>query len=207
MASIAGYGAILGCAIMAVAVMIGDWLVPGNDMVADTISAMAAGPMNEIVDTGIVAFSVGLLLLGPGTAVVHPGGWKWSVGSVLLLGLGVTVFLVGFRNEYGDGDAASAENDWHMVFVYVLGVLFALVPWLMAEGADRMRDSGGRWLRGAAILWVLTAPWFFFMPDGYDGLYERLLGLVAFLFVIALSRRLIEWSRHGDGTDPETGGD
>ena len=195
LASFAGWAALAAIAAFALAVMIGDFLIPGNDMVADTISAMAAGRMAWIVDTGIIAYAMAFAVLAIGAAVAHPGDRRWSFGIMGLLALALAIFLVGFRDEYGDGDAETGE-EWHTIFVYCLGALFTLVPWAMSRGADKLRHGAGRLMRWAAGLWLIAAPWFFFLPTGWDGLYERGLGVITFLFVAALARVLIGEGRN-----------
>jgi hypothetical protein len=189
-AAFAGWYALGATALFALCVLAGDMLVPGNDMMADTISAMAAGRMSWIVDTGIIAYASALMVLGLGAASVHPGGWRWSAGTAGMVALGLVVFLVGFRNEYGDGDRERGET-YHVIFVYILGALFVAVPLALSAGARRFGARYGRAMIAAALVWAEAAPWFFFLPTGYDGLYERGLGLISFAFVGTLSLLLI----------------
>jgi hypothetical protein len=201
-AAFAGWYAIGASALFALCVLVGDMIVPGNDMMADTISAMAAGRMSWIVDTGIIAYASALAMLGLGAAAAHPGGWRWSGGMAGLVLLAMTVFLIGFRNEYGDGDRERGET-YHVIFVYILGALLVLVPLALADGAGRFGRGYRRALLAVALVWALTAPWFFFMPTGYDGLYERALGVVSFAFVGTLALMLIRAGRGQGSRDAE----
>lgn len=188
-----GWYAILGCAIFAVSILVADFVVPDHDWIADTISDLGAGRYEFIVDIGIYAFSASLVSVALLAAHVHMGGWKWSCGIIGLALLGLVVFLVGARNEYGDNDSEGVVV--HIYLVYGLGVLMALVPWLMSEGAGRAGGHYGRALLGISIIWALSAPVFFFLPDGIDGIYERFLGLIAFGLVVVLSRLFIRRGR------------
>ena len=128
-----------------------------------------------------------------GASHAHLGGdrWSWAVGGLGFLAL--IVFLVGARNEYGDGDDEGVAI--HVYLVYALGALFAAVPWMMSRGAGIMGRGyrvGFRWL---GTIWGLAAPVFFFLPTGIDGLYERGLGLVAIAFVGLLSWMLLDRGR------------
>jgi len=67
-------------------------------------------------------------------AHLHLGNWRWSVGIVGLALLGLIVFLIGARNEYGDNDNEGVVI--HIYLVYALGILMAVVPALMAQGLD-----------------------------------------------------------------------
>ncbi len=188
-----GWLGILSCAVFAASVVIADILVPGQDWMADTISDLGAGEMEYIVDIGLYAFSGGLIACALGAAHIHLGGYRWSAGIAGLAFLGLVVFLVGARNEYGDGDSEGVVI--HSYLVYALGFLFAAVPLAMSFGARAAGIGFLRAFRIGAVLWALAAPPFFFMPDGIDGAYERGLMLLAFIFVIALSRLLISEGR------------
>lgn len=180
-----GWYAILGCIIFTITILIADVIVPDHDWVADTISDLGAGKYEFIVDTGIYAFSASLISIALLAAHVHMGDWGWSLGIVGFAILGLIVFLVGARNEYGDSDNEGIVI--HIYLVYALGVLMALLPSAMAHGAHRAGRVYGRVLIGISILWTISAPFFFFMPDSIDGIYERYLGLVAMAAVITLA--------------------
>jgi hypothetical membrane protein len=186
-----GWYAIAGCVIFAAAILIADVVVPNHDWIADTISDLGAGQYEFIVDIGIYAFSASLVATSLLTAHLHMGGWKWSLAIISLAVLALIVFLVGARNEYGDSDTEGVVI--HIYLVGVLGVLMGLVPLLMRDGADRIVAGSGRLFIGIAILWIISAPVFFFMPDGYDGIYERYLGLIAFGLVFTIARMFLKY--------------
>ena len=188
-----GWIGILSCAVFAASVVIADLMVPDQRWMADTISDLGAGELEFIVDIGLYSFSAGLIACALGAAHIHLGGYRWSWGIVGLAFLGLVVFLVGARNEYGDGDDEGVVI--HSYLVYALGFLFFAVPMAMSFGA-RAADIGFlRAFRIGAVLWALAAPPFFFVPDWIDGAYERGLMLVAFVFVIALGALLITEGR------------
>ncbi|MEM8787429.1 MAG: DUF998 domain-containing protein [Pseudomonadota bacterium] len=180
-----GVYAIFGCAIFTLSIMIADFVVPDHDWIADTISDLGAGKYEFIVDVGIYAFSASLIALALLAAHAHMGGLGWSVGIVGLAFLGLIVFLVGARNEYCDNDSEGVVI--HIYLVYALGLLFTVVPWLMSGGAGRAGSAYGRMLKTTTIVWALSAPVFFFLPKGVDGIYERYLGLITFVIVTTLA--------------------
>lgn len=185
-----GWFAIAGCVIFTIAILIADFVVPNHDWIADTISDLGAGRYEFIVDIGIYAFSASLISIALLSAHVHMGGWRWSAGIVGLALMGLIVFLIGARNEYGDNDSAGVVI--HIYLVYVLGFVMALVPWLMSAGASRAGENYRRLLIGVSVVWAVSAPIFFFLPDGIDGVYERYLGLIAFVLVFILARLFIK---------------
>lgn len=188
-----GCYAIFGCAVFALSILIADFVVPDHDWIADTISDLGAGKYEFIVDIGIYAFSSALICVALLTAHVHLGGLRWSVSIVGLVALGLIVFLVGARNEYGDSDKDGVVI--HRYLVYGLGFLMASLPLLMAKAAGRADPLYSKILVAISVVWVPSAPIFFFLPDAIDGVYERYLGLISFVFVITLSHLFIQRGR------------
>ncbi len=180
-----GWYAIIGCIVFATTILIADFIVPDHDWIADTISDLGAGKYEFIVDIGLYAFSASLISIALLAAHVHLGNWGWSFGIIGFAVLGLIVFLVGARNEYGDNDNEGVVI--HIYLVYALGLLMALLPWAMAQGARRVGQPYGRLLVGLSILWTISAPFFFILPDSIDGIYERYLGLISIATVITLA--------------------
>lgn len=158
---IAAY-AVCACAVSAISVLIADFVVPDHDWMADTISDLGAGKFEFIVDIGIYALSSALIATSLMAAHVHLGGWRWSIGEVGLAVLGLIVFLIGARNEYGDRDNEGVVI--HIYLVYALGLLMAVIPAVMANGAARVGSGFGLGLIAISVLWCLSAPVFFFLP-------------------------------------------
>ena len=177
--------AFAGCALLALSILVADVVVPDHDWMADTISDLGAGRYEYIVDVGIYGYAAALLACAVGAAHAHLGGRRWSWGIYGLILLGLIVFLVGARNEYGDADQDGAVI--HVYLVYALGALFAVIPWAMADGLDVASPRLGFAARAVSVAWIPMAPVFFFLPDGADGIYERVLGLVTFAFVAAMA--------------------
>jgi cellobiose-specific phosphotransferase system component IIC len=185
--------AFCACIVSALSVLIADFVVPDHDWMADTISDLGAGEFEFIVDIGIYALSSALIAASLLAAHVHLGGWRWSVGLVGLAVLGLIVFLIGARNEYGDSDNEGVVI--HIYLVYALGVLMAVIPAVMAIGATRVGFGFGRGLIAISVLWCLSAPIFFFMPTEFDGVYERYLGLITFALIGLLARLFFLFSK------------
>ncbi len=184
-----GWYAITGCTVFAISILIADFVVPDHNWIADTISDLGAGKYEFIVDIGIYAFSASLVSIALLASHVHLGDQRWSIGVVGFAMLGLIVFLVGARNEYGDADHDGVVI--HIYLVYAIGLLMTALPLLMANGAGRVSQKYRRFLFGVSIVWTLSAPVFFFLPDGIDGIYERYLGLIAMCAVCVLAMMFI----------------
>lgn len=185
--------ALAGCVVFAVSILVADFVVPDHDWIADTISDLGAGKYEYIVDIGIYCFSTSLIAVALLCAHVHLDGWRWSAGTLGFAALALIVFLIGARNEYGDADRDGAVI--HIYLVYALGLLMVLIPLLMARGAGRINRFYARVLMVIAALWVVSAPVFFFLPTGIDGIYERYLGLLAFALIGAMAGLFLKHRR------------
>jgi hypothetical protein len=159
--------------------------VPNHDWIADTISDLAAGRWEIIMDLALYGFAAGLLAIALAAAHAHLGGLVWSAGVVSLAMLSAVIIVVGARNEYGDGDSEGVVI--HIYLVYALGALFLAVPFCMRPGLDRGHPRARRALTILGALWAVAAPVFLFLPTSFDGLYERALGLIACGIVVTLS--------------------
>lgn len=188
-----GWSAIVGCVIFGASIHIATLVVPDYNWIADTISDLGAGKYEYIADIGIYAFSASIISIALLAAHAHMGGWRWSVGIIGLAVLGLIVFLVGARNEYGDQDNEGMVI--HIYLIYALGVLMAVIPWAMSSGASKAGRSYGRILIAISVSWIISAPIFFLLPTSVDGIYERYLGLIAGALVVTLAWLFIERGR------------
>ncbi len=176
---------LIGCAVGILGVIVAQIMVPGHDWVADTISDLGAGENEIIMDLALYAFAAGIFAVALCSAHAHLGGVAWSGGVLVLALLAAAVVVIGARNEYGDGDSDGIVV--HIYVVYALGAGFLAAPLLLAGGIKRDSTLSHRWMIALAVLWGLAAPVFFFLPTGVDGLYERVLGLIACAIIASLS--------------------
>jgi hypothetical protein len=79
-----------------------------------------------------------------------------------------------------------------MELVYALGALFAAIPALAAAGLYRIGRVWARLSIATAVAWLLLAPVFFFVPEGWNGAYERGLGLIIVGWTAMLSWLLLQ---------------
>lgn len=188
-----GWYAIVGCLICGATIVIAPSFVPDYDWFADTISDLAAGEYESIVDIGIYAFSASLISIALLAAHSHMGGWGWSVGTVGFAALGLIVFLVGARNEYGDSDDEGVVI--HIYLIFAIAGIMAVLPWAMSRGARKAGRSYARILIAISAIWTISTPIFFVLPTQVEGIYERYLALLAVAAVVTLAWLFIERGR------------
>jgi hypothetical membrane protein len=175
---------ILGCLVLVAGMFAAQSVVPNYHWVSDTISDLAAGEWEIVMDVALYGFATGLFAVSLAAAHAHLGGPGWSIGVLSFAVLAALVIVVGARNEYGDDD-----NDGvviHIYLVYGIGALFTLAPLCMARAAGEHYAWAQRVLIGLALVWAILCPIFLLVPTGVDGLLERALGLIACAIVFTL---------------------
>ncbi|MEF2553453.1 DUF998 domain-containing protein [Aurantimonas sp. A2-1-M11] len=181
--TLAGIG-ILGCAVLIIGTFVAQALVPDHHWVSDTISDLAAGEWEIVMDVALYGFAAGLFAVSLAAAHAHLGRTGWSIGVVSFAILAALVIIIGARNEYGDGDDDGVVI--HIYLVYGLGALFTLAPLCMAGGIGHHSTWARRVLIGLALVWAVLCPVFLLSPTSIDGLLERALGLIACAIVVTL---------------------
>lgn len=178
----------LGCFTVIVGLIVAQMMVPDHDWIADTISDLAAGENEIIMDIALYSFAASFFAVALGLSHIRGDGWPLTMAALSMAGIAALIVVIGARNEYGDNDSDGVVI--HVYLVYVLGALMAVVPFLVASGTQVVRRSFRVALRLLGALWIIAAPVFFFLPTGVDGLYERALGGLACAVVVVLSAML-----------------
>ena len=191
---------IAGCVALVVGTLAAPFFVPHHNWIADTISDLGAGEWEIVMDVALYGFAAGVFAVALAGAHAHLGGIGWSVGILSLAIIAALVVVVGARNEYGDADSDGIVI--HVYLVYGLGLFFTLAPLLMARTIGRDHPRTERLLFVLGVAWAVAAPVFFLMPDWIDGLYERVLGLIACAIVGTLSAVFLDRGRQALSGEP-----
>ncbi|WP_324752287.1 DUF998 domain-containing protein [Roseovarius sp. Pro17] len=174
-----------GCAALIAGTIIAPLFVPDYNWISDTISDLAAGRWEIIMDVALYGFAAGLMATALAASHAHLGKSGWTVGILSLAVLAALVIIIGARNEYGDKDNEGVVI--HIYLVYGLGALFLLTCVVMQAGLRASEHPHASWwLIGLGALWAVLSPVFLMSPTGIDGLMERILGLIACAIVAVL---------------------
>ncbi|PVA09384.1 DUF998 domain-containing protein [Pelagivirga sediminicola] len=166
---------VAGCAALIVGTLIAQIVVPDHDWIADTISDLAAGRWEIIMDVALYGFAAGLLATARAASHAHMGKGGWSVGVASLASL---VTIIGARNEYGDSDRDGVVI--HMYLVYAMGAFFLLTCAVMQSGLRASGHGTAGWtLIALGAAWAVMCPVFLLSATSVDGLLERILGVIA----------------------------
>ena len=167
--------------------LLASFLTPDTNMIASTISDVAAGPFDWVQDMGLYILSAALCVLAYGMHKLDEKRWHWKAGVVTMLVMAAAITIMGGYEQYGDGNSRGLVI--HGYLVYTFGGAFCAAL-LLSIPALIQRDY--RWLP-LNILYLLTwsavSVYYYSMGTGWDGLVERLLGLgyLAWLGLLVLS--------------------
>ncbi len=173
------------------------FLVEGYDPIAQTISELGAGPHAWLQDTGLTLFAVGVAALLVAFALAEAGSRNGWITRVALGALAVAITVIALRNAYGDNIA----NQWevHREMVILTGLAVPAILWF----APKTFSADGRVAKASrivAIVWLIAAPLFFFMPEDINGIYERVLAGVMVASVLVAAISLL---RYADELEPD----
>ncbi len=185
--------AIVGTVVLVLGNIVGSIVVPNHDWVADTVSDLAAGKYEIIQDVALYGYAGSFVACAIAAAHLHLDGTRWNIGIACLALLALCVAIIGARNEYGDQDNEGIVI--HIYIVYLLGVLFTTLFLSMGRGLALVARRYAIISYCCAASWTVGAPIFFFMPTGYDGAFERGLGVITVVWVISFSWMLTSVAR------------
>ena len=187
--------AVLGAVAVVAANLVGAWLHPTTGLLADTISNLAAGRYHWVLDAALVVFAVALVMIAIALWDFDLDGWRWRAGAICVGLTGLLIVLIGLYNEYGDGEPGGVTI--HLEAVIAMGLLFTAGTILLSFGLVRIGTywSGMTVLSG--VVWLVLGVAFFFAPDGWDGLVERLAAGALVVWMLSMAR-LIGRERYPD---------
>ena len=181
---------LFGCVSVVATDFIGIAAVDGYNPISQTISALAITEKAWIQDTGLNLFAASLAACAIGLLSMNLGSWKWKVGASGLLLLAIDVLLISEHDKYAGREGVGASI--HIYCVYALGILFTLTPALLSIGLQKIGHGWQRFSLWTAICWAVLSPVFFFVPNGWNGAYERFISLVMITWVSLISWLLVQ---------------
>ena len=191
---VCGIVGIFGCLSVIIADIIGIIVVEKHNPISETISALAITKSAWIQDLGLDLYAVAMFACAIGLYQWNLGGLRWKIASILLGLLGIDIILIAEHNQYAGREGIGASI--HIQCVYALAVLFAAITFLASFSLRRVGRNWYRYSMGTALVWVVLAPIFFFVPTSINGAYERFISLITISWVAAISWLLI---RRGQG--------
>lgn len=182
-------------------------LTPDANMVASTISDVAAGPYDWVQDLAFYVLAFALLALAYGMSQLSTSAWHWRGAIVTMPIMAVAVSVMAFYQEYGDGDRNREGVVIHIYLVYLFGLAFLA---LVALSTPTL-SSRHKWWKPLNIvfflLWTTLTVYYFNMSTRWDGLVERVIGLayLGWLFLLAWRLAIEGGSQAGKQAAEATG--
>lgn len=171
----------------AVAVLTTDTLTAtlerGYDYVADTISDLASGPWAGVQDLGLCLFAVGFCANAVWILRIHAPDPRAIAGGVMLLLATVALFAIALYDAYGPQQGYLI----HYLFTAAFALCFVGASISLGPVFDELGHRAGTATRVVAALFLTLAIPFYWVPDSWDGLYERGLGLLVVGWLVGVS--------------------
>lgn len=182
---------LIGCASVVAADVIAWMLVEGYNPISQTISDLAVGDGSWLIDLGLFLFGAAYGAAAVGLFSWRLAGLSWTLGAAAMVLLGIDVLVIAMVNQYAG--TANRGGDIHISAVYALGVLFAFACLLVVPGLKKLPASWYRFSLIIGVFWIIASPFFFLVPDGWEGAYERFLGLILVGWLLGMSWLLLKW--------------
>ncbi|WP_324720997.1 DUF998 domain-containing protein [Salinimicrobium sp. HB62] len=184
--SISGAIGIFGCFAVIATDVIGIALHEAHDPIADTISMLAIGKYGWIQDLGLDLLAVGFAGLATGLYFLKRKGTKWLISLGICLLIAVDIILIAEHNQY----AGRPGFTIHRKLVYTLALLFPALLFTISAGLQKIKPFLKKFSRRVAVLWLIFAPLLPFIPDSFDGAYERLVSSLIVIWLGTVSYQL-----------------
>lgn len=177
-------------ALLAIPADVLSWfLAEDYNPMAQTISALAVGPSNWLIDLGLWAFALACLAVGTGLlALGLPTGF-WRVAALAAMGMGAAVAIISFVNGYAGQENAGANL--HQGSVFALYVLFPEAALGSRSGLESLSEGAADTSRLAGGAWLVLAPlYYLWFPSGWAGAFERTLALLMVVWLVVVAWQL-----------------
>lgn len=189
--ALCGYLGLAGVAMALITDLVGLRVSDRDSLMDETISELAAGRHAWIQDLGFYCFALGLAAVAWALYRRGPESLRFQLGSGLLVAVAVCITVMGAHGEYGDGEPGGFVV--HKYLLYAMGPLFGAATILLAPGLRSLFEKQGlaRWSIGLGVLWLVSGPAVFFVPESWIGLYERGVALISLIWLGGVSILLI----------------
>lgn len=182
-------------------------LTPDANMIASTISDVAAGPYDWVQDLAFYILAFALLAMAYAMAQFSSTAWHWRAAIATMPIMAFAVVVMGFYQEYGDGDSNQDGIVIHIYLVYLFGLAFLSLVLLSTPTLA----SRHRWWWPLNLvfftIWTALTVYYFSMGTQWDGLVERIIGLayLGWLFLLAWRLAIEGGSETGQKAAEATG--
>ncbi len=130
---------------------------------------LAIGKYGWIQDWGLNILAFGYMALAVGLFTWKRSGKKWLISLFILLLIGIDLILIAEHNQY----AGRPGYTIHRKLVYALAGLFLMLTFLISFDLKSVKGYLKKLSLWIASLWLILAPLLPFIPDSWDGAYER----------------------------------
>ena len=189
---ICGALGILGCVGVIAGDIIGIIVHEKHDPISDTISMLAIGKYGWIQDWGLDFLAVGFLALAIGLYCWKQNGVKWIASLIVLVLISGNLILIAEHNQY----AGRSGNSIHRELVYIFAALFLILNYLIVSDLKNLKHVLKKFSLWTGTLWLMFAPLLPFIPDAWEGAYERLVSSLIVIWLSVVSYQVFKLPEH-----------
>ncbi|WP_107670557.1 DUF998 domain-containing protein [Cyanothece sp. BG0011] len=183
---ICGIVGIAGNVIVLLTDFVGIIVLDSYNPISQTISNLAIGDYAWIQDVGLNLYAISLMVCAIALWRWNLGDWRWQLGATLLFLLGIDILIISEHDQYAHLPDSSGFSV-HLYAVYVLGLMFPLICFLLSFGLRKINRRWQYFTVATAVIWLIVAPPFFQMPNNINGLYERFVALILLCWTTVIS--------------------
>ncbi|MHA7056193.1 DUF998 domain-containing protein [Aquimarina sp. M1] len=164
----------LGCFAVLISDIIGVIVVEKHNPLRNTISQLAHGKYAYIQDIGLSLFGIGVIATSVALFIFDHTKVKLKVGSLFLILMAIGVIsLAELNNLIGEPGTII-----HLVAVGFIAICYfvSMILWI-----SKFRQVSQKWYQGHVIVGtsiIILLAMFKFVPEAYEGAYERLLAII-----------------------------
>lgn len=151
---------------------------------------LAIGKYGWIQDLGLDVLAIGCSALALGLYLWKSNGIRWIMSLVILVLISFDLILIAEHNQY----AGRLGLSIHRELVYTLAGLFLVLTVLISYDIKKLKNYLKKFSLWIAFLWLIIAPLLPFIPDTFDGAYERLIGTLLVIWPAVIAYHLLKLS-------------
>lgn len=166
------------------------WFLAENySPIENSISKLAVGDSSWMIDLGLWLFAIACLATALGLCASRVRAKWWTLANVSLLLVGACVAVIVHLNQYAGTQNPGANI--HLWAVCGVGLFFLATTWLAVPGLRLISNRLAWFSLALGMVWVVLTPIYWFaVPDGWSGAFERLLALMMISWVAVMAQRL-----------------
>lgn len=183
-----GIASILGSISVLVADIAGIMIYEDHNPIKQTISQLAQGKYAYIQDIGLTLFGFGIILASISLYVWKSSSLKWVVGTIFLIIMGINTIVLAEFNQF----AGTPGTTIHIIIAVLIAIIFFVCTLLLGYKFKEINKNWHYISLSIGIAFFIACSVFSLIPEKFEGIYERGIGVLLILWFIILGHNMIK---------------